>query len=76
MEESINEEKGFLRWGGLAGIWAGIFLIVTIVTLVEFGPSTTATLPLMRVPVTANSKNESASCFRCESDEARPMILP
>jgi hypothetical protein len=43
MGESINEEKGFLRWGGLAGILAGVFFMVTIVTLVEFGPSTTAT---------------------------------
>ena len=41
--ESISKEKSFLRWGGLAGILAGIFFILTIVTLVEFGPSTTAT---------------------------------
>ena len=39
----IREEKSFLRWGGLAGILAGIFFLVTIITLVEFGPSTTAT---------------------------------
>jgi len=42
MEESISEEKSFLRWSGLAGIMAGVFFIVTIVTLVAFGPSTTA----------------------------------
>lgn len=39
----MEQEKSFLRWGGLAGILAGIFFILTIVTLVEFGPSTTAT---------------------------------
>ena len=39
----MDQEKSFLRWGGLAGILAGIFFILTIVTLVEFGPSTTAT---------------------------------
>ena len=39
----MDREKSFLRWGGLAGILAGIFFILTIVTLVEFGPSTTAT---------------------------------
>ncbi len=50
--ESISEEKSFLRWGGLAGILAGIFFILTIVTLVEFGPSTTATTAqlVMRFP--------------------------
>ena len=42
-EESMGEQKGFLRWSGLAGILAGIIFILTIVTLVEFGPSTTAT---------------------------------
>jgi hypothetical protein len=41
--ESIRKEKSFLRLGGLAGILAGIFFILTIVTLIEFGPSTTAT---------------------------------
>ena len=44
-EKSINEEKSFLRWGGLAGILAGVFFLCTIVTLIEFGPSTTATTP-------------------------------
>ncbi len=39
----MDQEKSFLRWGGLAGILAGIFFILTIVTLVGFGPSTTAT---------------------------------
>ena len=39
----MDQEKSFLRWGGLAGILASIFFILTIVTLVEFGPSTTAT---------------------------------
>ena len=38
----MEQEKSFLRWGGLTGILAGIFFILTIVTLVEFGPSTTA----------------------------------
>ncbi len=41
--ESMSKEKSFLRWGSLAGILAGSFFILTIVTLVEFGPSTTAT---------------------------------
>ncbi len=44
-EKSMNEEKSFLRWGGLAGILAGVFFLCTIVTLIEFGPSTTATTP-------------------------------
>jgi hypothetical protein len=39
----MDQEKSFLRWGGLAGILAGVFFILTIVTLVAFGPSTTAT---------------------------------
>jgi hypothetical protein len=39
----MDREKSFLRWSGLAGMTAGIFFIVTIVTLIEFGPSTTAT---------------------------------
>jgi len=39
----MDPEKSFLRWGGLAGILAGVFFILTIITLVEFGPSTTAT---------------------------------
>jgi hypothetical protein len=42
-EKRMDQEKSFLRWGGLAGILAGIFFILTIVTLVGFGPSTTAT---------------------------------
>ena len=45
----MDQEKSFLRWGGLAGILAGIFFILTIVTLVEFGPSTTATTPTQLV---------------------------
>jgi hypothetical protein len=39
----MDKEKSFLRWSGLAGMTAGIFFILTIVTLIEFGPSTTAT---------------------------------
>ena len=39
----MDREKSFLRWSGLAGMIAGVFFILTIVTLVEFGPSTTAT---------------------------------
>jgi hypothetical protein len=39
----MDKEKSFLRWSGLAGITAGIFFILTILTLIEFGPSTTAT---------------------------------
>ena len=39
----MQSEKSLLRWSGLAGILAGIFFLLTIVTLVEFGPSTTAT---------------------------------
>jgi hypothetical protein len=39
----MDREKSFLRWSGLAGMTAGIFFILTIVTLIEFGPSTTAT---------------------------------
>ena len=39
----MDKEKSFLRWSGLAGMTAGLFFILTIVTLVEFGPSTTAT---------------------------------
>src|SRR5712664_3314748 len=42
-EEHMDREKSFLRWSGLAGMTAGVFFILTIVTLVEFGPSTTAT---------------------------------
>jgi Domain of unknown function (DUF4386) len=41
-EELLNKEKEILRWGGLAGILASVFFIFTIVTLVAFGPSTTA----------------------------------
>ncbi len=43
VEDSISSENRFLRWGGLAGIAAGIFFVLTIVTLIAFGPSTTAT---------------------------------
>jgi hypothetical protein len=39
----MDREKSFLRWSGLAGMIAGVFFILTIVTLIEFGPSTTAT---------------------------------
>jgi hypothetical protein len=39
----MDRERSFLRWSGLGGITAGVFFILTIVTLVEFGPSTTAT---------------------------------
>ena len=39
----MSNDKNFLWWSGLAGISAGIFFIFTIVTLIEFGPSTTAT---------------------------------
>jgi hypothetical protein len=42
-EDTTEKEKSFLRWGGLAGILAGVFFILTIVTLAVFGPSTTAT---------------------------------
>jgi hypothetical protein len=38
----MDEAKRSLRWSGLAGMTAGVFFILTIVTLVEFGPSTTA----------------------------------
>src|SRR3989442_6014357 len=38
----VDQEKSVLRWGGLAGILAGVFFLLTIITLVEFGPSTTA----------------------------------
>ncbi len=43
MAGSMGDEKSFLRWGGLAGILAGVFFLCTIVTLISFGPSTTAT---------------------------------
>jgi len=39
---SIGKERSFFRLGGLAGILAGVFFILTIVTLAGFGPSTTA----------------------------------
>ena len=42
-KESMSKDKSFLRLGGLAGILAGVFFIMTIVTLAGFGPSTTAT---------------------------------
>ena len=34
----MGKEKSVLRWGGLAGILAGIFLILTIVILIGFVP--------------------------------------
>jgi len=40
--DTAEKERSFLRWSGLAGIMAGVFLMVTIVTLIAFGPSTTA----------------------------------
>jgi len=40
---NAEKEKTFLKWSGLAGILAGVFFLSTIVTLVAFGPSTTAT---------------------------------
>jgi len=43
--ESISEQRSFLRLGGLAGILGGVFFILTIVTLISFGPSTTPTTP-------------------------------
>jgi hypothetical protein len=41
-KESNSKERSFLRLGGLAGILAGVFFILTIITLSQFGPSTTA----------------------------------
>jgi hypothetical protein len=38
-----EKRRSFLRWSGFAGILAGVFFLSTIVTLVAFGPSTTAT---------------------------------
>jgi hypothetical protein len=32
----MDQEKSFLRWSGLAGILAGVFFVITILTLVEF----------------------------------------
>jgi hypothetical protein len=43
-EESMSKERSFLRLGGLAGILAGAFFLLTIVTLAGFGPSTTASI--------------------------------
>jgi hypothetical protein len=43
VEESTSSRRSFLRWGGLAGLLAGVFFLCTIVTLIAFGPSTTAT---------------------------------
>lgn len=43
LQDSINARKSFLRWSGVAGILAGAFFLITIMTLVLFGPSTTAT---------------------------------
>ena len=42
-KDSAEREKSFLRLGGLAGIFTGVFFLLTIVTLAGFGPSTTAT---------------------------------
>ena len=42
-EKHMDKEKSLLRWSGLAGMIAGVFFILTIITLIEFGPSTTAT---------------------------------
>ena len=41
-ENFLSKEKSVLRWSGLAGILAGVFFICTIVTLINFGNSTTA----------------------------------
>ena len=38
----MGEEKSVLRWGGLAGILAGILFILAIVILIAFGPPVTA----------------------------------
>ena len=38
----MSKEKSFLRFGGIAGILAGIFFICTIVTLINFGNPATA----------------------------------
>jgi hypothetical protein len=43
-DTAAEKEKSFLRWGGLAGILAGGFFILTIITLAIFGPSTTASV--------------------------------
>ena len=43
LQESFSKERSFLRFGGIAGILAGVFFVITIFTLIEFGPSTTAT---------------------------------
>ena len=43
-ENSMGKEKSFLRFGGLAGILAGVFFICTIVTLINFGNSTTSNI--------------------------------
>jgi len=37
----MSEQRSFLRLGALAGILGGVFFILTIVTLISFGPSTT-----------------------------------
>jgi hypothetical protein len=41
-EDLMSKEKSFLRFGGIAGILAGIFFICTIVTLINFGNPATA----------------------------------
>ena len=38
----LGKEKSFLRFGGIAGILARVFFICTIITLLNFGNSTTA----------------------------------
>ncbi len=40
--DSVKKERSFLRLGGLAGILAGVIFLLTIFTLIAFGPSTTA----------------------------------
>ena len=41
--ESMSKEKNVLRWGGLAGILAGISFIFTIIILLGFVPAAPAT---------------------------------
>ncbi len=51
-EKHMGEEKSVLRWGGLAGMLAGILFTLTIVILVGFAPPTPADPagPVMRFP--------------------------
>ena len=44
-KESTRQEKSFLRLGGLGGILAGVFFILTIVTLAMFGPNSLHATP-------------------------------